>query len=518
MRVVTNLLLLATVVALVDPVRAQTVLPATLLVAEGDSVDVPGGQRGLITNVNDPMTNGQGQAGFTGSISIGGVTKSYVWHNDGVIWHSDMGLPTVLSGAEAYMGIGDGGTFIYSPSIDASSGGGDGVWTDQGELLHDNDPAPGIPGMFITFCSRSNMLPNGTAHWMSGITDTAGGTTQAEVIYRSTDRTPASTTVLFQEGGMIGGFATDDLALDYDVSENMAHFAMQPFLNTGLTTNDAVVTLDSVIIAQEGSPTGGGDNWANFNLVRVNNSGTLVFTGDTSGPTTSDGFIAVDGTIVIREGQTVGGVTLGSTDRGIALRNDGIAAWAWTTSVGTADEALFVGQASDLAASSLLVLRTGDGLDTTGDMVADYTVADFESLASDGQGSFDWTGGTTLFTMLELTPAAGGDNIVANVGLDMSAFLPTAGAPAPAPGAASLAVTPNPVRDAATVTLALEAAGTVTVEVLDVLGRRVALVHEGDLTSGRSTLSVDTSLLEAGVYVVRATGTDWTLSQRVTRF
>jgi hypothetical protein len=515
MRIATALYL---VVAFSLTATAQTVLPASIVVAEGDSVDVPGGQRGLITNVNDPMTDGASNAGFTGTVSIGGVSKGYVWWGDKVIWFSDMGLPTVLGIGEAYMGIGNDSTFIYSPPIDATAGGGDGVWTDQGELLHDNDPAPGIAGMFITFCSRPNMTPSGTAYWMSGITNVVGGTTQAEVIYKSSDRTPGAIEIVFQEGGLIGGIPTDDLSFDYDMSENGAHFAMQPFLNTGATTDDAAITLDSVIVAREGSPTGDGDNWVNFNLVRVNNDGTIAFTGDTDAAA-NDAFIAVDGVIAVREGDTFGTVTLGTTDRGLALRNDGFMAWAWTTSVGVGDEVLFLGQASNLAASSVLVLRTGDGLDVTGDLVADYLVADFESLSSDGQGSFDWTGGTTLYTMLELTPVGGGTNIIANVGLDLSAFLPTAGAPGPAPDAASLAVSPNPFGDAAQISITLaEAQSAVTVEVLDVLGRRVALIHDGPMAAGTASLAIDARLMEAGVYVVRATAGDWSQTSRVTRF
>jgi hypothetical protein len=153
-----------------------------------------------------------------------------------------------------------------------------------------------------------------------------------------------------------------------------------------------------------------------------------------------------------------------------------------------------------------------------GDLAVDYVVADFESASGDGQGSFDWTVGSTLFTMLELLSLPDSTLSIANVGLDLSAFLPTAGAPAPAPPAASLAVSPNPFDDAATVTLSLDAAQAVTVELLDILGRRVALVHEGNLAAGINALTVDASQLPAAVYVVRALGADWTLSNRVTRF
>lgn len=516
MRIVTAFLLLVT---LGLPAAAQNVVPGIVVVADEDSVAIPGGGMGRITSLNSAFSDALGRIGFTGGILINSVAKHYVWYDTGVIWHSDMGLPTVLSGAENWMGVGNNGEFVYSPSIDASAGGGDGIWGDQGEIVHDNDPAPGIPGMFITFGSRPTMLPNGTAHWMSGITNVQGGTTQADVIYRSTDRTTAGTTVLFQEGGMIGGFPTDDLVFDYDVSDNGAHLAMQASLNNGGTTTDDVVVLDSVIVAQEGTPTGDGDNWSFFDLMRVNNDGTIVFSGDTNGATTADEFIAVNGTIALREGQVVGPVTLGTTVRGLALRNDGFVVWAWTTSVGTTDEVMFIGQASSLAATSQLVLRVGDGLDTNGDMVSDFTVVDFEFTDGDGQGAFDFTAGTMLYTTLELAPVGGGLNIIAQVGLDLTAFLPTAGAPGPAPDATWLAVAPNPFGESARVSVTLaEAHDAVTVEVLDVLGRRVALIHDGPMAAGTATLAIDARLFEAGVYVVRATAGEWSMTERITRF
>jgi hypothetical protein len=361
------------------------------------------------------------------------------------------------------------------------------------------------------------MRPNGTAHWVSGITNVQGGTTQLDVVYQSTDRTTATTTPLFVEGGLINGIATDDIAFDYDVSDNNAHVALQLSLNTGSTADDDVITLDSVIVVRELTPTGDGDNWDNFDLVRVNNNGEIVHSGDTDGTTTQDEYIAVGNDIVLREGQAVGAITLGTAVRGLALRNDGFVVWAWTTSVGTADEAMFIGQTSDLAGSSVLIMKTGDGLDTNGDMVSDYTIVDFEFTDTDGQGAFDFTEGSVMYTTLELAPVGGGTNLIAQVGLDLSAFLPTAGAPAPPASVASLAVSPNPIAAEAAVAVSLGGEQEdVTVEVLDVLGRRVAVLHDGPMAAGRSTLAMDARGLQAGVYVVRASGRDWQLTERVT--
>ncbi len=63
---------------------------------------------------------------------------------------------------------------------------------------------------------------------------------------------------------------------------------------------------------------------------------------------------------------------------------------------------------------------------------------------------------------------------------------------------------PNPSDGAVTVPLVLPAAAGVSVAAYDVLGRRVALLHEGPLGAGRHALRLDARPLAPGVYVVRA--------------
>ena len=84
--------------------------------------------------------------------------------------------------------------------------------------------------------------------------------------------------------------------------------------------------------------------------------------------------------------------------------------------------------------------------------------------------------------------------------------LPVASGPrgVSAPGAA-LSVRPNPSAGPVTVALALPTAGSVRVAVYDMLGRRVAVVHDGPLGGGQHRLAFDPSALPAGPYVVRAT-------------
>ncbi len=82
--------------------------------------------------------------------------------------------------------------------------------------------------------------------------------------------------------------------------------------------------------------------------------------------------------------------------------------------------------------------------------------------------------------------------------------------------AAHLAVYPNPVARQATVTLALAAASEAVVAVFDVLGRRVAVLHDGETAPGVQRFGFEATRLPAGVYLVRAEVGGQVLSERVT--
>ena len=65
--------------------------------------------------------------------------------------------------------------------------------------------------------------------------------------------------------------------------------------------------------------------------------------------------------------------------------------------------------------------------------------------------------------------------------------------------------------------LTLAHAARVTAEIVDVLGRRVALVHDGPVAAGAATaFTVRLDGLAPGVYVLRATGTADSASRRLT--
>lgn len=64
---------------------------------------------------------------------------------------------------------------------------------------------------------------------------------------------------------------------------------------------------------------------------------------------------------------------------------------------------------------------------------------------------------------------------------------------------------PNPFTTTAALTLTVEEPGEITVTVHDALGRRVALLREGQTSAGTYTLRVEAGTLPPGLYIVRAT-------------
>jgi hypothetical protein len=79
------------------------------------------------------------------------------------------------------------------------------------------------------------------------------------------------------------------------------------------------------------------------------------------------------------------------------------------------------------------------------------------------------------------------------------------------------AVWPNPVRQAASARLAVTRPGHATVAVYDVLGRRVATLHDGPARPGAPLdLRLDASALASGVYLLRATTPSGLTTRRFT--
>ncbi|HYE95979.1 MAG TPA: FG-GAP-like repeat-containing protein [Rubricoccaceae bacterium] len=160
-------------------------------------------------------------------------------------------------------------------------------------------------------------------------------------------------------------------------------------------------------------------------------------------------------------------------------------------------------------------------------MVSNYGANDIAFYENDGQGTFtfpyrygmgagafdvhydDVTGDDVpdLVGMIGLRPAGFPSAIAVVRGLTGT---PTAGDPVPGPttpmgGAAISSIAPNPAQGRTTLTFTLDHAQAVRVEVIDALGRRVAVIHDSDLPPGRHTINLNTETLTAGAYLVRLT-------------
>ncbi len=385
----------------------QAIVEASLVLREGDMTP---GVSGIVSTLNQPFVNSAGDPGFTGNAG-----ENFVWSGSSVIWINSAGLPTVLTGAEFTMGIGDFGEFIYSPSID----GEDGVWTQAGQLARETEQAPGLPaGTNSTFHSRPTMIPSGQSYWVAGHGDGAGGTTSVgRILYTSTDGTPATISLIFRTGDNIGGqiIDTSGVDFDYDFSDNAAHH-IQPVDMVGSTSTDGFLYVDGALVAREGDPNGSGiDDWDNFDFVSINNAGAYLFSGDTDGNTGTDEFIAHNGSIVLREGDTVGGVVLdaGFAVRGVGINNLDQAVFGWGS--GTTEYLFVACDASNIQGTSHLILATGDDVDLDGNGSGDATVTDLPAgivhnfqLADDGR----------FFVEVDLDFGAG--DVAAIIGLDLN--------------------------------------------------------------------------------------------------
>jgi hypothetical protein len=92
---------------------------------------------------------------------------------------------------------------------------------------------------------------------------------------------------------------------------------------------------------------------------------------------------------------------------------------------------------------------------------------------------------------------------------------PRAGATAGIPNGFALSeVTPNPFAAQARLTLEVAEAQSVTVEVYDGLGRRVAVLHQGPFDAGTHVLVLDGSSLPAGLYVARVNSETFNATRR----
>jgi len=359
------------------PLTAQLV-DATLVLAEGD---IPtGGDEQPVVELNSPFTNGHGQVGFVGEFETEfGTEDSFIWIGDAVVWkNSDAPQILLAGGSEQTMGISDRGGFIYSTRAE----GDDVLVTQFGLLAREGDPAPGYdePAVVRLF-TEPTMTRSGRAYWIAGIDLEAAGTTDGQALYTSPDGSPDTIQTVLRFGDTVDGQIIQDgtgLGFDYSLSDN-GHHIHSLSLETGDPFTDDALYVDGAIVAQEGFPTGDGDNWDSFDLVSINESGDYLFSGDTDSPSEFSEFIGFNASIVLREGDTIDGVPLtgGARVRGLSLNELGHSIFLWDHE--DSETLFFACDAQDPRSTAVALLSEGDELDFDGDGVANATVTDFNA-------------------------------------------------------------------------------------------------------------------------------------------
>ena len=114
------------------------------------------------------------------------------------------------------------------------------------------------------------------------------------------------------------------------------------------------------------------------------------------------------------------------------------------------------------------------------------------------------------FARVQIVPVAAGPARPPQVGTRIRLnrvipYSPGVASEAPAPALNALSVDasrPNPIRGRATLRFTTQGAGAARVALYDVLGREVAVLLDGDVAAGVTTVALDGSRLAAGVYVV----------------
>ncbi len=122
-----------------------------------------------------------------------------------------------------------------------------------------------------------------------------------------------------------------------------------------------------------------------------------------------------------------------------------------------------------------------------------------------------------LLLLLACVPAVQAQAVQARGGSAQDAAVVQAEPNEAAEGFLLTAAYPNPFNPSTQFTLTVAREQPVRVEVYNLLGYRVALLHDGVLTAQeRHTFTFEADNLPSGLYLIRAAGEQFTSTQRVT--
>lgn len=326
----------------------------------------------VVNAIDNPFINGQGQIGFTGSLQSGG---RFVWLGDDIVWTeaddpgNNFGWTTSIS-----MGIGANGEWVHRPLFNDPDINA--LYTHLGPLLQETDPAPTFaPPAVVNFILHPLMDDNGGI-WFIGLIDTDNDSfSDADILYFTPDFTTTNM-VRVLEPGMDLGSGVVLTATGIDTTMNISNDGSHYIIRVGPTSALRSVVVDGSVVMKRNDPDGIEGNWDEFDFFSVNNAGNYLVAGDTTAPSIRNEFIAYNGAIQIREEDTVDGVQLlnPATNLGVAISDNGNAAYIIRHNPGSLESVFFACDASNLAATSKLIIQEDDEVDIDGDGMADATV------------------------------------------------------------------------------------------------------------------------------------------------
>ncbi len=462
------------------------------------------------TFVNNALFDLQTDAGF----AFGGGTGINTFVNDGVLRKSGgTGISIVSSGL---VFDNNGTVSVASGEIDVNAAfnhadgariQGTGTFDKtNATFVHDGDTAPGTSPGILTW--QDDWTPSDDAALVVEIGgDTPGddydqlavtgdavlnGTLRIEIAIGDAPGIGDAFTVLTAAGELTGSFDTVEGPFGYTFTVDADEDA-----------DEVVVTVNTVpnfdLAAVNTNPTG--------SPIRVTRPGAIQFayavTNNTNAPITGDVFFTAQlGSTTLAQGRILSG-TLPANSSSPAL--------SFTQPVpgfappGTYTYTIKIGQfpsvVVDQVAFTVVVNAAAREAGETGEATPEAWAAREATpwLAADG---------TVLMAAPELTELHDGPAEAGDIAAAASTAVPETFGLA--------AAYPNPFRQQTTFALDVPEAARVMVAVYDALGRRVAVLLDGEVEAATHRLSFDASSLPSGVYLVRATGAGATAMQRVT--
>lgn len=376
------------------------IISAELVTIEDVTVD------GVISNgFDDPTMNSNGTVAVVGISTI--ALDDFVFVHDSIFFKGTDWTSPIIEPIANQCGIDDFDNIMFMGDDEFSE---EIIYkSDIGQVIREEDPAPGyMSPAVINFIYRPMMLPSGWIYFIASIDEDNNGSTDSRAMYQVSPTGTVS--LLYTTNNLLDGqslSSSNGYDFDFDVSENQVYSINVVDLITGSTLNDAAVSINGTIVVQENGPIDLTENFDNFDMVRINNSGDFVITGDSDGPLQSDEYIIVNGSVQVREGDILDGyqLTSAATCQGIDINNNGDVAFTWATS--GIQEYLFTGNVNDPGglASSKMGLKRNDSLDIDGDFEWDYYITDFNAFT--GFRGFELKDTNLLYLNVDLVDTAG---------------------------------------------------------------------------------------------------------------